>query len=347
MNFRAVLLFPFAFVNAIVLHLRHALFDANILKAKSAEIPIIKVGNLALGGTGKTPFTEYILHNFKADFEMGVVSRGYGRENHEIYEVQLNDSSSMAGDEPLQLKTKFPRIPIFLNSKRIEAIVALRKKYTHVNAIVLDDALQHRQLKGGVQILLSDFSKPFFSDWLFPSGYLRDLKSRAHFSHAIVITKILEEDFDLARANRIKHALRKYGKPVFFTTLKYQQPKRLFSSEKIELKGLHRAFLLTGIARSENLLNYLNKNNIVVEHLKFPDHYNFKKTDLIRIREKYEASQDDSVIFTTEKDAQRLKTHPQKAIIEELPIYTIGIEIKFLQDEEKFKTLIRDYVRKN
>ena len=347
MSIRAILLFPFSLVHAFVLCVRHSLYTLGIARSKTSSLPLIRIGNLAMGGTGKTPFTEYILEEFKDDYSLGVVSRGYGRKGKGVHEVALNDSADIAGDEPLQIKEKFPKVPIVLNANRHEAIEALIAKNQHVDVIVLDDAMQHRRLRGGFQILLSDFYNSFEKDWLFPSGYLRDLKSRAHAADAIVLTKIKTDDFDDTKAAWIIEALRKYRKPVFFTGLTYQMPKHIVGQDTRELDKIDQGLLLTGIARSDSLRDYLASKGIELRHLEYADHHDFSRSDFKRIRKEFELLPNDSVIFTTEKDAQRLRTHADFSLINDIPIYSIGIEIHFLRDEERFKSLIRNYVREN
>ncbi|MEM7161426.1 MAG: tetraacyldisaccharide 4'-kinase [Bacteroidota bacterium] len=347
MRFRAILLFPFSMIFALILSIRHALFDFGILKSREAELPIIRIGNLALGGTGKTPFTEYILHSFSKEFQLGVVSRGYGRKNRDLREVCVEDSALISGDEPLQIKRKFPQTPIFLNSNRFDAIKNLREKYADLQLAVLDDALQHRKLRGGFKILLTDIARPFYEDWLVPSGYLRDLKSRAHDVDVIVMTKMNENQFSSVKAAWIKEALKEFEKPVFFTAIAYKEPKAVFDNDKLFMANQKQALLVTGIANSNALYSHLDSQNIDIDHLNFSDHHNYSESDLFKIRKKYQGLQNDSVIFTTEKDAQRLRTHEKVEIISDLPIYSIGIEVKFLQEEEEFKSLIKAYVREN
>ena len=308
---------------------------------------MIRIGNLALGGTGKTPFTEYVLRNFKADFNFSVLSRGYGREGDELKEVHVDDKSKMSGDEPLQIKKKFPAIPVVLNGNRAEGIHFIQEKYADCDCVLLDDALQHRRLKGGMQIMLTTLQNPFFNDFIFPSGRLRDIRSRAGKYDVIVFTKIKEEDFDLAKRNWLLQATKKYNKPVFFTSLSYDKAKRIQDQSELANHALDNGLLITGIAHPEPLLDHVQSEYGNCQHLRFKDHYEFKKEDILKIKEKFDELNGESVIFTSEKDAQRLISNVYFNEIAHLPIYSIAIKIKFLENEEAFKTLIKNYVRDN
>lgn len=346
MFFRAILLSPFALVNKVVLHLRHGMFSVGLLGSKEVDHKLLKVGNLALGGSGKTPFVEYLIRTFQGEYSLGVVSRGYGRKSDDLKEVLLDDNAAEAGDEPLQIKKKFPSIPIFLKGDRNEAISALKSANPKNEVIVLDDALQHRKLRNGFNILLTNYQKPFYKDFLFPSGTLRDIRSRAKKADVIVVSKtpsIVNEEEE----KRIRRKLSEFGKPVFFTSIKYSVPKHSFTGIKLEEKTFKNAILVTGIASSKQLKKDILHKAKNWSYLDFGDHHVYTGSDIQKIIAKYNAFNDDTVIFTTEKDAQRLVTGASAHKLKELPIYTIEIETHFLKDEEEFKKLITIYVGTN
>ncbi|NND77652.1 MAG: tetraacyldisaccharide 4'-kinase [Flavobacteriales bacterium] len=346
MFLRVILLSPFALIYKVVLHLRHGMFNMGVLKSKDMGHKLLKVGNLALGGSGKTPFVEYLIRVFGDEFEMGVVSRGYGRENDNLKNVTVDDTAEEVGDEPLQIKRKFPIIPVFLKGDRCAAISALRHSHGSNEVIVLDDALQHRKLMNGLNILLSSYERPFYKDFLFPSGKLRDLRSRAYSSDLIIITKS-PTILDLQEETRMRKSLAKYNKPVFFTSIKYTRPQHIFSQKILENKVNEHAILVTGIASSQGMKKDILHNAKDWTYFDFGDHHSYSEKDIQKIIEKYGSINVDTVIFTTEKDAQRLTRGRHVHLLKELPIYAIGIEVQFLKEEEKFKNAIRNYVRTN
>jgi len=346
-NIKAILLSPFSLINGCVLRLRHLLFDIGFLASRTVPIPTIRIGNLSFGGTGKTPFAEYILSQFSGEINMSVLSRGYGREGNDLHEVNPNDNSKKSGDEPLQIKKKFPQIPVILNGDRVEGVQHILDNYLECGCVLLDDALQHRKLKGGLQIMLTTIQNPFFHDYLFPSGKLRDIRSRAKNFDAIVFTKIEEAYFDEAKRNWLLQAVNKYNKPTFFTSLEYSSPKHILNNASLPPASYESVLLLTGIANAEPLLNKLEEDYVNCHHLDFNDHHEFSKDDILKIKEKYNGLKGESVIFTTEKDAQRLLSNDYFDELKDLDIYFIEIKIKFLEKEEAFKTLIRNYVGNN
>lgn len=343
MNLRAILLSPFAFINALVLRLRHFCFDIGILPSKATEFKLIKVGNLAFGGTGKTPFTEYLIAMLQEELKLGVVSRGYGRTESSTSEVLTDSLPELVGDEPLQIKQKFPHVHIFVNSKRTKAISKLMEKYPETDVIILDDALQHRSLKNGMQILLTAAQKPFTKDFLFPSGYLRDIRTRASQVDAIVLTKI-DENINVKEEQR---ALKKYSKPIFFSRLEYELPRHINSDALLDQQTFSNGLIITGIASPVLLLDHVKKFADNCTHLKFRDHHKYTEKDIQRIHEIFNSFSGPSVIFTTEKDAVKLKSHVAFESIHQLPIYVVKIKIHLLENEEALKKLLLDYVGKN
>ena len=308
---------------------------------------IVKVGNLALGGSGKTPFTEYLIEEFSGEFKLAVVSRGYGRKEDNLHVVSTEDSALAVGDEPAQMKGKYPNIPLVLKSDRVTAINHVLQEFPENDCILLDDAMQHRKLKGGLQLLLTSLNNPFYQDFIMPSGKLRDLRKRAISADAIVLTKIVRDDFDEAKEKWIRQALHKYNKPVFFSSFEYKCPKHLLTDQVIGSKKVENILLITGIAEPQPLVNKAKEYCNYLKHLPFRDHHYFSREDMLKFLKEFNAFHGESAIFTTEKDAQRLLANPHFNLIEKLPIFSVGIQIRFIKEEEKFKRLIRNYVREN
>ncbi|CAL67662.1 tetraacyldisaccharide 4'-kinase [Christiangramia forsetii] len=329
------LLYPFSVIYHGVTEVRNKLYDADIFKSESYNIPVIAVGNLNMGGTGKSPMIEYLLRTIGKDKKIATLSRGYKRESKGFQLVQIDDSASKVGDEPLQFKNKYPETLVAVDANRREGIAELMKFSPDV--ILLDDAFQHRKVKAGFYILLTAFDDLYINDLLLPGGNLRESASGASRADVIVVTKCPE---DLSE-NKMKE-FEKQLKPspnqkIYFSSIGYSD--KVFSmknSSGVELRDIKgRDFsLVTGIANPKPLLEYLRQNEINFNHLKFSDHHNFNSTEIKEL-------QGLSEIITTEKDYMRLK--------DRLPadkLFYLPIQVDFLRDRGKFDSKIFRFINK-
>jgi len=330
--------------------IRNQLFDKGFFKSSEFDLPIINVGNLAVGGSGKTPHVEYIIKLLQNEFKVATLSRGYGRNTKGFREVNISDKASESGDEPLQIKKHFPSIHVFVGEKRVEAVSQLLFQQPKIEVILLDDAYQHRAIKAGFNILLTDYSKIFTDDKIMPAGRLREHPRGAQRADLIIVTKC-PLDLSEEKKQEFKQKIASYSDAmVLFSGIEYQQNLVPIFEEKIEVtKGMD-IVLISGIAKSLGFEDYVKAEYQpkAFEHFNFRDHYHFKQSDLNRIEEKFNTFANPKIILCTDKDAVRLAEVAQNNSFEKLPVYRLPIEVTFLgKDKEIFDQKITDYVRQN
>lgn len=343
------LLYPFALIYAAIMLLRNVLYDFGILRSVEYDFPVIGVGNLRVGGTGKTPMAEYLIRLLAGERYLAVLSRGYGRKTDGFRLVEKGDNSLLVGDEPAQIKSKFPDVLMAVDGKRIRGIARLKELHPGINTLVLDDVFQHRAVKPGLMILLTTYRQPYVSDAVLPAGRLREPARSARRADIIVVTKCPEE---LVAAE--KHLLRAKINPqpyqkVFFAFERYGALRKWnapLNTEGITLRG-QETLLVTGIANAENLKNHLNPRVSVREHLEFPDHHWYTTGDIERIAQRFDAlPEGDRIIVTTEKDAQRLFAYLQNEKFAQLPVYVLPVEVAFpVEENELFNKAIHEFIR--
>lgn len=348
-------LYPFSWLYGIGVYLRNKLFDWGCLRSKSFDVPVICVGNLAVGGTGKTPHTEYLIKLLqRAGVNVATLSRGYKRKSKGYVLADAKSSVRQIGDEPYQIKTKFPNIRVAVDEDRrhgIEQLLKLEKPA--VEAVLLDDAFQHRSVKAGLNILLTDFHRLLCDDALLPAGRLREPASGKNRAQIVIVTKC-PDDIKPIDINIITKRLELYPyQKLFFSRFRYGMLKPLFpektNSRKVlsSLMGDEHVLLVTGIASPASLVKEAESFTSHVKLLAFPDHHDFTPKDLQLIKTQFMQLEEwKRLIITTEKDAARLSNHP--ALDEALKphIYVLPIEIEFLQDQQYiFNQNIVGYVR--
>lgn len=340
-----ILLFPLSLIYFIIIWLRNRLYDANILRSASFNLPIICVGNLTLGGTGKSPMVEYLLRLLKNEFSIATLSRGYKRKTKGYALANKNSTALEIGDEPMQFYTKFPGVAIAVGEQRLEAIPQLLHDHPSTNVIVLDDAFQHRTVRAGFNILLTDYNNLFTRDWYLPSGDLRDQRSSAKRADVIVVTKckpslsLEEKEMIEAEIEPLPH------QHVFFSTIKYSAPQHIIMQSEYLITEKTEVLLVTGIANPAPLKKMLNEKAGVYYELAYTDHHIFTIDDLKDILKRFNSiSATDKIILTTEKDAVRLIKFEQE--LKDIPFYVIPIEQSFLFEEEgQFNNLVQHFIR--
>lgn len=331
MIFIRKILFPVAFIYWIVTYTRNFLYDIGVFKSQSFAIPIIAVGNLSVGGTGKTPQIEYLIRLLK-DYEVATLSRGYKRESTGFVLANENASAKILGDEPFQFYSKFPEVLVAVDGNRRNGITEVLKHKPDV--ILLDDAFQHRKVKAGFYILLTTYNDLFCDDYILPFGNLREPSMGKKRADIIIVTKCPKDLSEIAQ-EEIKKRL-KVSVPVYFSTIVYDD--YLYSeTNKIEVSSLaEEKVLVAGIAKPDLFFNFLGNQND--EKVAFPDHHDFTKDDIKKIL----AVANNRKIVTTEKDYTRLKGK-----LPSIQLYYLPIQSKLLQNESDFNTKILDYVGKS
>lgn len=324
--------FPFVPIYYLVTKLRNTLYDLDLKKSMSYSFPVICVGNLSVGGTGKTPMIEYLVTLLKDDFSIATLSRGYKRKTKGFQLANKNSTAETLGDEPFQFYNKFKSsVQVAVDSDRQNGINNLRYLKKIPDVVLLDDAFQHRKVKAGLNILLTTCSNLYTEDFVLPTGNLREPKSGAKRAQIIVVTKCPENLSDSKKKNIIQRINPESYQSVFFSSIRYAN--EVFSKEaKLALNELNDFTLVTGIANATPLVDYLKWNNLNFEHLNFKDHHEFSSQDIKILNKK-------QCIVTTEKDFMRLKQYNSlKDKLYYLPI-TIAIS-----NHEKFNSLIKGFV---
>ena len=344
-----ILLFPFALIFGVITYIRNTMFNWGILKEHEFDVPIISVGNLAVGGTGKTPHTEYLVSLFKDNYKIAVLSRGYKRKTSGFVLADENCSAKTIGDEPFQIKSKFQDIIVAVDEKRYHGINKLMELKNAPDIIILDDAYQHRQVKPGLSILLTSYNKLFVDDRMLPLGRLRESKKNKNRADIVIVTKCPETakpiDFLLVKTklNLIAH------QRLYFSTYEYDNIKPVFpNNEQSKLEDFSAIMLLTGIVSPKQLEEYLRGYVSEVVPLAYPDHHNFTAKDIQHIADTfYSIKAPKKAIIVTEKDAARLVGMELPEDIKK-SMYSIGIRVQLLQERDKeFNLQLFDYVRKN
>lgn len=336
------ILLPITLIYYSIISVRNLLYDKGIFKSQSFTIPTIIIGNLAIGGTGKSPLTEYLIRLLKDKYKIATLSRGYGRKTKGFRFVQVDSKSIEVGDEPLQFKTKFPDITVAVNENRCEGIEKLQKNH---DVIILDDAFQHRKLKPGFSVLLFDFKSLFKPIITLPTGDFRDTFAASKRADIIIITKCPDQ-ITTEQKQHIEHLIRKYNTaPIFYTKIAYDNPLNMkgeYLNDKLENKEI---LLFCGIANPKPLLDYLSAKGTTVKLIQFADHYNFKANDLDKIKTEFDAiSSSNKIILTTEKDMQRIDA----TYFNNYPLYYIPIHLQSVDNQKNtFDHFIENYISQN
>lgn len=343
-----IILLPISLLHRIVLIIRHKLYDWRLLKSKRFDMPVICVGNLNLGGTGKTPHTEYLIRLLKNDFRVATLSRGYGRKTKGFQLAHHQSSHETIGDEPLQYFHKYPEIQVAVDENRVEGVGKLLKSKNTPEVILLDDAFQHRSINAGLNILLTEYQRLYCYDLLFPAGTLRDVRSAAKRADIIVVSKspkILNESGKQQIINKLRQNEKQ---KVFFSTLEYAPLKPINETAKQVLyENADSVLAFCGIANPKPFVEELKKNYETVDFLHFVDHHAYSENDMKAILKRFEnLGNGKKIIVTTEKDTARLTNSPYFCQFEGVPLYDLPVTVRF-HEEEKFNEEILSYVRKN
>ncbi|HEX8314612.1 MAG TPA: tetraacyldisaccharide 4'-kinase [Flavisolibacter sp.] len=329
-----ILLLPFALLYGLIVIIRNWLYDKNILKSASFGLPLISVGNLSVGGTGKSPMVEYLVIHLKSRFKVATLSRGYKRKTKGYALANETTTAIDIGDEPLQFYKKFPDVPIAIGEERIVAIPQLLHDRPDTQVIILDDAFQHRAIKPGFNILLTDYGNLFTRDFYLPTGDLRDTRESYKRANVIIVTKCkpeltLEEKQALIREiGPMEH------QSIYFTMIAYGVPYHISHRTFYQVDEATEVLLVTGIANPRPLKHYLEDRIQTYYMMHYNDHHIFSIDDWKDIKKRFEAMDAErKIILTTEKDAMRLLKFSNE--IDGMPFYVMPIEHKFLFNEEQ------------
>lgn len=338
-----ILLLPFAVLYDAVTAVRNRLFDMHYKPATRFDIPVISVGNLAVGGTGKTPMVEHLIRLLQPENKIATLSRGYGRKTKGFKIANPVDTAATIGDEPFQIYKKFsPVIHVVVGEDRAYAIPMLLQELEGTQVVIMDDAYQHRSVIPGLSILLTEYSNPFYNDHLLPYGRLREARAGARRADVIIVTKCPQQLTD-DEAMSIEKSIRSYSdKPVFFSKIRYGEPVS-FGKDSVLSKKI---ILVSAIANAHILESYVSKAYTLLKHFAFRDHYvitDAELRDFSAILKKY--PEGEVSILTTEKDMVKLQREELKTHISRLPIFYLPIETEFIRNGKDFDTLVLSFVR--
>jgi tetraacyldisaccharide 4'-kinase len=333
------LLSPFALCYGIVVGVRRFFYRTKLLRSSRFDIPTISVGNLNVGGAGKTPHIEYLIRLLHPFIHVSVLSRGYKRRTEGFMMVETTSTALEVGDEPLQYKLKYPSVPVAVSEKRAYAIPQILYRQSGIQTILLDDAFQHLAVKPYLNILLTEFSDPFTKDFLLPAGRLRDWRATYRHADIIIITKC---PFDLTVSEKqgfIQNINPYPYQRVYFSYYNYGTPYPLFNivppSVLRALDAETEVLLVCGIAKTDYLLAYLTSKVKSVTTMAFEDHRLFSNYDVAQFKRLYEnMTGKKKILLTTEKDATRLLLHEKYLIENQLDIHILPIEVAFLFNEK-------------
>lgn len=338
-----ILLFPFAVLYDLITRFRNRLYDQGFRPSVAFDIPVISVGNLTVGGTGKTPMIEHLIRLLSNDHKVATLSRGYGRNTKGIRIASKIDNASTLGDEPFQFYKKYGnKVIVSVGEERALAIANILQEAEDTQVILLDDAFQHRRVRPGLSILLSDYNRPFFKDFLLPAGRLRESRNEANRADVVVVTKCPSEITD-DKMMKIEKSIRKYAdKPVFFASIHYGIPLPI---GRLRREIGRDVILVSGIADASPLIAYVKQGFELKEHLKFNDHHTYVMRDLEKM-EFILQQNPGACILTTEKDKAKLESSDFKLFIDRLPFYYLPIEVEFIKNGQDFDALVINSVRR-
>lgn len=337
MNLLRKILFPFAILYGLITSIRNFLFDKGILKSTSFDLPVIAVGNLSVGGTGKTPQIEYLIRLLSNKYRVATLSRGYKRKSEGFVLADENSNAEILGDEPFQFYQKFPDVKVAVDANRTNGITQLLSQNVKPQVILLDDAYQHRKVKAGFYILLTSYDDLYADDFMLPTGNLRESRSGANRANIVVVTKC-PKNLSEEKQTEIRLKLKlSCSQQIFFTYIDYDI-EIYGKDEKISVAEIksESKLLLAGIAKPKPFFEYLK--NEKDECLTFPDHHHFSDADLESIRNKANGRK----IITTEKDYVRLK---DSKLVSQL--YYLPIKSTFINHQQNFDVSILQYIKEN
>lgn len=342
-----VLLYPFALLYGAMVWLRNRLYDSKFFSSVEFSVPVITVGNLSTGGTGKTPHVEYLVRLLQYRFQVATMSRGYKRHTQGFLIADENSNALRIGDEPMQYHIKFPELVVSVAEERMIGIPALLQRKPEIDVILLDDAYQHRSVKAGLSILITDYSKPFYKDYVLPFGNLREGRSAYKRANVILVSKC-PTDLNPSQADDIRNKIAPLPhQQVFFTSIRYDTAFDLATKEEVSFNKKN-IVLVCGIARPEPLIAHLKTSAADVHILTYKDHHYFVSSDLEEIKETYQNwSVPDKIIVTTEKDAARLYLHLDKLKDWGITIAVLPIAVQVLFNKgANFDATVTNYVEK-
>ncbi|MGE0590015.1 MAG: tetraacyldisaccharide 4'-kinase [Cyclobacteriaceae bacterium] len=343
MSVLSVLLYPFSVLFRVATDIRNHLYSIGHKKSTKFEVPVVVVGNLNVGGSGKTPAIEYLIRLLKNDFKLATLSRGYGRRTRGLRFASEKDTAASLGDEPYQFfKNYGSEVKVVVGEDRAFAIPNILHEWSDVNVILLDDAFQHRRVTPHLSILLTEFDRPFFTDHLIPSGRLRESRKEASRADIIIVTKCREELSESDEKKLVQRICDYAGdKPVFFSQIEYGQPQPFINNHKIG----NDVVLVSGIANARPLEKHVGDNFKLLRHFKFRDHHHYSVKEVQSIAD-FIRNNPGASLLTTEKDMVRLLDPRFQSILKDVPSFYFPIKMTFMKNGSDFDAIVRKAIEK-
>lgn len=343
MKYLRALLLPFSLIYGLVVIIRNFLYDAGLFKSHRFDLPVIAVGNLEVGGAGKSPMTEYLVRLLKDQYKLATLSRGYGRATKGYVLADNNATAAQIGDEPSQFKHKFPNITVAVCEKRVDGIAQLQNDH---ELIILDDAYQHRAVKPGLSILLFDYNSLKNPRWVLPAGNYREPFFGKWRAGIIIVTKCPDDLQQYQLEKIVADIAPQPYQQMFFTSIEYLGLQDLNGkADGTVIDTDTTVFLLTGIANPTPLVSHIKTQTSNIIHYNYPDHHRFSLKNITKLADEFLAHPaQNKVIITTEKDAQRLGEQELLPLVKKLPILVLPIGISFLHHGHEFDKMIKEYV---
>jgi tetraacyldisaccharide 4'-kinase len=345
MQYLRWLLLPFSLLYGLVVIIRNWFYDAGLFKSKQFDLSVICIGNLEIGGAGKSPMTEYLIRLLKNDNKLATLSRGYGRNTEGFLAATATTTATQIGDEPSQFKHKFPDVTVAVCEDRATGIDQLKASH---DIILLDDAFQHRAVKAGLSVLLFDYNHLQQSKFVLPAGNLREPFSSRWRADIMVVTKCPDDLTGQQMTKSYEQIAPLNWQPLFFSAITYQPLQDLQGKPvNFTIDADTTVFLLTGIANPKPMVQYISQSTTNIIHHNYPDHHPFSLKNMVKLAGEFSACKSQKkVIITTEKDAQRLGVHELLPAVAQLPVWVLPIGIKFLNNgQQEFDQIIINYVR--
>ncbi len=342
------LLWPFSFLYGVGVWIRHKLFDWKVIASEEIDIPVVCVGNITVGGTGKTPMSEYLIANLSRNFRVALLSRGYGRRTKGFLEVLTTTPFRDSGDEPKQMKLKFPETMVAVCEDRNEGIRRIREADPAVNLIIMDDAFQYRRVEAWANVVLMDYSRPVWRDHLMPRGRLRDLTGQMHRANFVVVTKC-PPDMNAIDMRLVTKSLGLFPyQSLFFSEMRNGAAAPLYPDCADDLREGASVIVMAGVASPAPLVEEMSKRYNVVSTLIFPDHHPYRMRDLDRMQRALEDAPPGTVIVTTEKDAVKLTNRKRIPEAIQRKLYFVPVQLEFIEGTgSEFLRKLYTYVRSN
>ncbi len=344
-----LLLSPLAILYRAAVFIRHKLFDWGVIAPTESDIPVVCVGNITVGGTGKTPMSELLIEHLAPYYHVALLSRGYKRRTKGFVEVQTDSPFLDVGDEPKQIKLKFPEIVVAVCRDRREGIARIRGSHPEVDLVILDDGFQYRRIEPWINVVLMDYNRPTYDDHMLPRGRLRDLPSQMHRADIVVVTKC-PDDISPLDIRLVRKYLGLYPyQSLWFSSMRNGEVQPLFAdcAEEAVRHGSP-VIVMAGVASPGPLLDEMGRRYRVVDTLIFPDHHPYRMRDLDRMRQALRDAPEGTVIVTTEKDAVKLTNRKRIPAEIQRRLYYVPVHLEFLEDgQPNFLRKLYQYVKEN